>query len=151
MVPLKAKIEFKLYNVTCKCGHVGGPKWFIRKTFPIRARDGKEASAIARDMPRVKHGKKDAILNCVEIDSETYKIQQSINKNDPYLKCENPQDQKLIGEFSLKIEKEQDFKIDKMYSRKEYIKYKLKAEKERLEEIQRKQLEGVEEYELHLH
>lgn len=69
----KIQMKSKFYKVTCKCGHVG-KQYFIRISFPINADSGKEASEIARSLPRVKHDHKDAILDCKEIDYEEYLI-----------------------------------------------------------------------------
>ena len=51
----------KLFEVEAKCGHVGR-KYFTLKVFPVKANSRKEAAAIVRNIPRVKHHHKDAIL-----------------------------------------------------------------------------------------
>ena len=66
-------IMLKYYAVTCKCGHVG-KHTYMPITFPIKASDGKEAARVARTFPRVKHDKKDAILDVREIDYEEYSV-----------------------------------------------------------------------------
>lgn len=98
-------MELKFFKVTCKCGHVGRDH-FIRIDFPIRATNGKEAAEIARMLPRVKHHHKDAILACVEITEEEFETLKEKNKYDPYLRCVNPQEQSLIFDLYLHIEKE---------------------------------------------
>ena len=95
----------KYFKVTCKCGHVG-IKYFIRISFPIVATCGKDASSIARYIPRVKHDHKDAILDCKEISYNEYLELQIINNNDPYLKCACKQEQEMIDNFSSRLELE---------------------------------------------
>jgi len=121
-------MKSKFYKVTCKCGHVG-KQYFIRISFPINADSGKEASEIARSLPRVKHDHKDAILDCKEIDYEEYLILQKINSNDPYLKCENKQEQNAIVNLSLRLEPETKYidRADK--NKRSNVEYKLKKQK----------------------
>lgn len=100
-----------MYKVIAKCGHVGKGK-YIPITFAINANDGKEAARIARNIPRVKHNKKDAIINVIKIDLEEYLSLKEKNANDPYLTCKNKQEQncfdleeRIIHEESYKVEK----------------------------------------------
>lgn len=117
----------KYFKVTCKCGHVG-TKYFIRISFPIMATCGKDASAIARYIPRVKHDHKDAILGCCEITHDEYVELQKINNNDPYLKCECKQEQEMIESFSSRLELEPRFlKVEKK-TKRESVKYRLKKQ-----------------------
>ena len=118
-------MKLKFFRVTCKCGHVGR-QFFVRIDFPINADSGKEAAAIARQLPRVKHDHKDAILNCVEIDYEEYQILQKINNNDPYLKCKNPQEQAHIFGFAERLESEPTFAKEINKSRKNVVEFKNK-------------------------
>ena len=78
----------KFYAVVTKCGHVGNGK-YREVTFPINADSGTEAAEIARWIPRVKHHKKDAIINVTEISYDYYIELLEINNNDPYLQCKN--------------------------------------------------------------
>lgn len=87
----------KLYKVTAKCGHVGR-NFFVIKDFPIKASNGKEAAKIARNIPRVKHHHKDAILNVNEISVEEYERLIVENNNDPYFHCVNVQEQRQYEE-----------------------------------------------------
>lgn len=105
-------MKSKFYRVTCKCGHVG-KKYFIRIDFPVNAESKKEASEIARHIPRVKHDHKDAILDCREIDYEEYIILQIMNSKDPYLQCSNKQEQRNIANFSLRLEPEERYLLPK--------------------------------------
>ena len=118
-------MKSKFFRVTCKCGHVGR-QFFVRIDFPVNADSGKEAAEIARNMPRVKHNHKDAILNCVEIDYEEYQIIQKINNNDPYLKCKNPQEQAHILGFANRLETETNYIKIVNKSRRNVVEFKNK-------------------------
>lgn len=83
------------YLVLCKCGHVGR-QYYMPIWFPIIADDGRQAAAIAREIPRVKHDHKDAILCCVKTDYDGFLEQIEINNNDPYLMCRSKHEQDLI-------------------------------------------------------
>ena len=50
------------YEVVCKGGHVGSNNYFPMHLF-IAAENGREAAAIARQTPRVKHDRKDSIVS----------------------------------------------------------------------------------------
>lgn len=120
-------MENKYFKVTCKCGHVG-IKHFVRISFPIIATTGKGAADIARYIPRVKHDHKDAILDCKEISFEQYKELQQINQNDPYLHCENKQEQQMIEDFSERLEIEPRFIKEIKKSRRESVEYRIKKQ-----------------------
>lgn len=90
----------KLFKVTAKCGHVGR-NYFVKKEFAIKAKDGKEAAKVVRNIPRVKHHKKDAILNVVEITESEYEMIMLANSNDPYFKCTCIQEQRVCGDFEV--------------------------------------------------
>ncbi len=92
----------KYYAVICKCGHVGRNK-YIPITFPVAATNGREASAKARSIARVKHHQKFAIINCREIDKNEYCRLQKVNSSDPYLRCKNKQQQNLIENLDERI------------------------------------------------
>lgn len=83
------------FLVLCKCGHVGR-RFYMPICFPVEAKDRKEAAAIARQIPRVKHDHKDAILFCNETDYEGFLEQSRINDNDPYLLCKSRHEQNKI-------------------------------------------------------
>jgi hypothetical protein len=88
-------LEQKKYLVTAKCGHVGRHK-YIPIIFPVSATNKKEAAKIAREIPRVKHDHKDAILAITPVDDVSYNNQIEINKKDPYLAIKRKADQKKI-------------------------------------------------------
>lgn len=90
------------YAVTCKCGHVGRRR-YIPITFVILTENGKEASAIARNYPRVKHHNKFAILSCRRIDETEAAILMSRNDEDPYLHCKSNRDQDLYPEIMERV------------------------------------------------
>lgn len=97
----------KYYAVICKCGHVGRNK-YIPITFPVAATNGREASATARSIARVKHHQKFAIINCREIDKNEYCRLQKVNSSDPYLRCKNKKQQKMIKNLDERIVEEQN-------------------------------------------
>ena len=83
------------YLVLTKCGHVGRDK-FMPIWFPIIAEDGREAARIARDIPRVKHDHKDAILCVIKTDYDGFKSQVEANSKDLYLLCLSKHEQNEI-------------------------------------------------------
>lgn len=131
-----AKNKQKHYAVTCRCGHVG-PNNYVEIVFAIIAFNGKEASAKARKIARVKHNKKNAIIDCRKVTREEFNKIIKANKNDPYLKCKNIQEQRLITDFETRIIKEQKetaYKKSKK-DREELIKYKLKKQKQLIDSL----------------
>lgn len=102
------------YLVSCKCGHVGR-KNYIPIDFPVHAEDGREAASKARYIPRVKHDHKDAILNCVEIDYDTYLKQIDINNHDAYLLCKSKHEQnKIMSQIKSRLVEEKRQKGGKL-------------------------------------
>ena len=122
----------KYFAVTTKCGHVGR-KYYLPVTFPVVAESGKEAARLGRDIPRVKHAHKDAILDVREISYEEYLILVDENNNNMYLKCENKQQQKswCVNIKDLVLEDEHNKKLcyskEKRKERVEYQQKKIKA------------------------
>lgn len=88
-------IELEMFEAVCKCGHVGRSHYVII-SFPLMARSRKEAAKIARELPRVKHDHKDAVLNVLRIDKERYAELMEMNNYDQYLHCTCVQDQNVI-------------------------------------------------------
>lgn len=118
------------YEVTAKCGHVGRKK-FIPIKFAVKAKDGKEAAKKVREFPRVKHDHKDAIIDVVKIDYNTFAEIRKNNNNDPYLHCSNRKEQNIIKNLNERLEvdlRNADIKYDKK-KRKERIRLKNKKEK----------------------
>ena len=131
-----AKNGRKYFAVHCRCGHVG-LKNYVEIVFAIMANNRKEAAKKARGFARVKHNKKDAIINCYEISHEQYDEIIKANKNDPYLKCKNIQEQRTITDFESRILRESETVVVKKskQERKEFIKYKLKKQKQFIEAL----------------
>lgn len=92
-----------MYEVCAKCGHVGKNN-YIEKVFAIKASSGKEAAAIARQIPRVKHHHKDAIRYVIKIDKYRYEEIRMMNGIDPYLHCSNVQEQRRRCALEIKRE-----------------------------------------------
>ena len=103
----------KYFKVMAKCGHVGKNKYY-KGDFYIRAETKEEASKITRNMPRVKHDKKDAILNVEEIDYETYIKGIKENSKHPYFNCKNKQEQnRFLQEIQENIVDEENTNLEK--------------------------------------
>ena len=90
------------YKVICKCGHVGRND-YVPIQYAIKAVDGKEAAKIARQIPRVKHNHKDAILKVEKIDFKQYLEIKELNKNDPYLQCHSRHEQNKICDLADRL------------------------------------------------
>lgn len=87
--------EEKYYLVEAKCGHVGR-NYYIIKTFAIQASSGKKAAKRTRQLPRVKHHVKSAIVSTKQVTKSTYLRQLQLNASDPYFCAENRQEQKRM-------------------------------------------------------
>ncbi len=87
-----------MYAVECKCGHVGRHR-YMPKTFGVIAETKKEAAKIARQIPRVKHDHKDAILNVTQISKEEFDEINELNKKDPYLRVNSKHEQNRIKDY----------------------------------------------------
>ena len=109
----------KAYKVVAKCGHVGWG-YYIDKAFAVMAATGKEAAAIVRDMPRVKHHHKDAIRSVEEISFDMFYELKEINKNDPYFQCRTIQEQRGIVLEGVTKEKHLDQKQKEQNRTKKY-------------------------------
>ena len=92
-------LTHNFYNVTAKCGHVGGSDFYIPISFPVKAGSAAEAAAITRNIPRVKHDQKYAIISVHKITQETYDDLIIRNQSDPYLLAQNKQEQEKFAEF----------------------------------------------------
>ena len=84
------------YKVKAKCGHVGRNNYIVQDFF-IVANSRREAAAIVRWMPRVKHHKKDAIFFVEEITFSEYREGRAIQEKNPYFKTTNSSEQKEIN------------------------------------------------------
>lgn len=119
----------KFYKVTAMCGHVSRNR-YIPIDFPVKAANGREAALKVRSFPRVKHDRKEAIINCVEIPEEDYYVLILINENDSYLKCKCIQEQRLIEGLEDRIvdlgrrEKQKHDKEKTLFKLKKFNQYK---------------------------
>ena len=118
------------YEVIAKCGHVGRNKYIPIK-FTVEAESGKDAAAMVRRFPRVKHDHKDAILSVAKIDSTRYLEINAINDNNPYLKCKSKYEQRLIVGLDQQLEEDFHGVKERHDKQKRYDKvaYKLKKAK----------------------
>ena len=112
------------YIVRAKCGHLGMGR-FIPISFPVRANSSKEAASIGKNLPRVKKGRKDSIINVVEVSWFAYQVQRILNEMDPYLQvhCKQEQDE-IMHLIEHRIEYE-DEKPSIQNKRRDSVKYKL--------------------------
>lgn len=85
----------KLFSVTAKCGHIG-KRYYIPIAFAVRADSAEEAARKVRSYPRVKHDHKDAIQSVFEISWEEFCSLKQQNEANPYLRCKNIQEQRMI-------------------------------------------------------
>ena len=124
------KMNRNYYKVVAKCGHVGRRK-YIPIIFAVVAENGKDASKLVRQYPRVKHNHKDAILRCDKITFEEFLQIKEINNNDPYLHCQNKQEQNMFCDLQNRIKedscKNKNYKKEDRLSRVTYklAKYKI--------------------------
>lgn len=114
----------RYFEVEAKCGHVGKMNCIFIQ-FAVAAKDGKEAAAKARQIPRVKHGHKDAIKYVKEITFEEYRVLRVKNEADPYLKCKCKREQNQIDISDRIVEDE--YNINKRYKvRTRNVEYTMK-------------------------
>jgi hypothetical protein len=120
----------KYYKVVAMCGHVG-KRHYLPVSFAIRAIDAHEAAEQTRNLPRVKHDKKDAIISCVEITHSDYLDLRTFNKHNPFLNCRCRRDQEQIEglEDSILPYLDKERKKRTFESRDERISYLLRKER----------------------
>lgn len=87
-----------MYAVKCKCGHVGRHR-YMPIEFAVIALSKKEAAKIARQIPRVKHNHKDAILGVRQLSERQYQKLIEVNNDNPYLKIKSKYQQKEIDDY----------------------------------------------------
>lgn len=118
------------YLVKAQFGHVGR-NCYIVKTIPVYAENGKEAATFVRWMPRVKHDRKDAIIEVKKCTYDEYLNQKEINSSDSYFQVCNRQQQNLLCEdiekqiISYQLPNNKISKIERINK----IKYKMKKNK----------------------
>ena len=91
------------FEVVCRCGHVGNGK-YVLKSFPVFARDAKDAARRARNIPRVKHHNKHVIEKVIEIDEYRYREIEFLNDMDPYFHCRNKKQQKAVCDLQVMVD-----------------------------------------------
>lgn len=106
----------RFYKVEAKCGHVGKDYYFPGELY-ITAENGREAAAVARRMPRVKHDHKDAILSVSEIDADSYILGKESSMSNPYWLCKNIQEQRV---HCVNLDKELFAEVEKTH----YLKHR---------------------------
>ena len=84
------------YKVKAKCGHVGRNR-YIEKWFYVIAPSGKEAARKVRYLPRVKHDRKDAILDVEQISRDEFTVGVESSRCDNYFKVTSSSEQRLLG------------------------------------------------------
>lgn len=100
----------KMYEVSAKCGHVGRG-YYVEKVFAVKADSAKDAAAMVRQFPRVKHHHKDAIRYVELIDESRFMEIREVNQQDPYMICQSKQEQNKLCRMTLKLKKEEDREI----------------------------------------
>ncbi|OHE26361.1 MAG: hypothetical protein A2Y45_08230 [Tenericutes bacterium GWC2_34_14] len=98
VVTHESDLSIKKYIVTVKGGHVGKTHYIPLK-FPIQATSKKEAALIARQIPRVKHHHKDAVLDVIAVTEEMFQQQLMENDQDPFLKIKSKHQQREIDDL----------------------------------------------------
>ena len=96
----------RYFAVKTKCGHVGKNKC-IYVWFAVETENAKEAATKAREYKRVKHHHKDAIRKVREISFKEFIELRLLNKNDPYLRCKNIQQQRKVVGLEERIEEDE--------------------------------------------
>ncbi len=114
------------YRVKAKCGHVGR-NHYIEKNFYVIASSGKEAALRVRYLPRVKHDRKDAILNVEQISQDEFNIGIEINRADNYFKVTNSSEQRLLEAVDSKDIRQEPRYIE--FKKERNINYILKRKK----------------------
>ena len=117
------------YLVKAQFGHVGRNSYIV-KTIPIYSENGKEAAYKVRWMGRVKHNRKDAIIEVKKCTLEEYLEQKEINARDPYFSVHSKQEQVALCEDIVDqiISYELPSKVNKL-ERVNKVKYKMKKNK----------------------
>ena len=120
-------MEQKYYAVEAKCGHVGRKNCIII-TFGIVAESKKDAARISKNIPRVKHDHKDAIVSVNEISYDEYLEIRKNNSEDYYLRCSSKQEQRILCDnLNSRIIKDSYYDVEEVkQNRQEKIAYKKK-------------------------
>lgn len=114
----------RYFKVNAKCGHVGKGN-YINIDFAVVASSAKEAAAKTRLFGRVKHHYKDAINSVEEVGVEEFYALAEKLSNDPYISCDNIQEQRRIENFYERISS-YDYEEEK---KDRCVEYKMKKQK----------------------
>lgn len=99
---MENKHQTNYYLVTAMCGHVGKKK-YVPINFAVAAANPMEAMELTRRIPRVKHDRRNAILNIQPITYEAYLLQRKANREDPYLQARTEDAIKAIPGIKKRI------------------------------------------------
>lgn len=101
----------KFYQVTAKCGHVGGYDKYIPIDFFVIADTASKAAKAVKQAPRVKHHHSDAIISVTEITADQYTAGRIAFNSDPYNLCHSSQEQQRYNDvISDRIMTEETYK-----------------------------------------
>ena len=91
----KGKTQSRYFAVKTKNGHTGlGKGYYIPIVYVVMALTASAAAQQARQIPRVKHHKSDAILEVKEIGLQERQEIIMTNREDPFLQSKNIQEQR---------------------------------------------------------
>ncbi|MFH5882349.1 hypothetical protein [Liberiplasma polymorphum] len=117
--------EERYYLVEAKCGHVGRSNYIV-KTFAVKADSGKKAAKFTRQIPRVKHHLKSAIVSTKQVSENDYYQQIQRNNNDPYFMSTNKQQQNRLCEDLHSEIKELEKFTETPNSKRKSVRYRLR-------------------------
>jgi len=89
---IEEEAEDGLFIVSVKGGHVS-KEYYYPMHVPIKATSKKEASDVARVLPRVKKDHKDVVLGIRKVSKREFQKQIDINKEDPYYQVRSRREQ----------------------------------------------------------
>lgn len=121
VVTMQDSIKVKNFKVVVKCGHVGKNRYYPG-VFVVKALTASEAASKARNLPRVKHEAKHAILDVKEIDYKEVERIFKKREKEIYFHINNAKQRKilnpLIQRLVVKEEKPHYKNQEKKYSDK---------------------------------
>lgn len=116
----------RYFEVKAKCGHVGRNNYYVG-TLYLSADNGRMAAKVARNFPRVKHDRKDAIISVLEISHEEWKNGKMRLHNSPYWTSTNVQEQRQncidLEDCIIREEKKERVRTKKHSLKKNYNEY----------------------------
>ena len=100
---MEARPKPHFWAVQARCGHVGNG-CYIPVSFALIAESAGSAAEQARQLPRVKHDHKQAIISVKPLSFTEYRQLKHENFQDPYLQCSCVQDFRCIPDIENRIE-----------------------------------------------